>query len=1256
MARRIADFDWSSTPLGPIDQWPQSLRIAVSIVLNSRFPMFVWWGPALINIYNDGYIPMLGKRHPTALGRPARDSWNDIWDVVGAQADLVMNHGQATWNDRVKLVMERHGYWEDTWFTWSYSPILDESGKIGGLFCAVTEETQRVRAEMENKRLASHIEIALDAANLGWWHYDPVTDITVWDERFRRIFGMQDLSGNNREPLGRIHPDDHPRVRAAVEAALNPANPRPYHAEYRICRDDGERWIEAHGEATFTGDNGERRAVSFVGTVADVTARKHAEALPRIILESITDAFFALDADWNFTFLNPQAEQVLERQPGELIGQNIWKVYPGLTGSDFETAYRSTAADRAPRSVTAFYPDHNRWYEVHVYPAPSGISVYFRNVTDRKIAEAALQQSEARARFLVALDDALRPITDPNEISKTASRLLTAFLNADGGSYVEVAPDQDHCSVTVAFTPKSPPLIGDYRVSDFGAEYHATVLANRPYVENDTTRTDLPPDVRARYAAVNFGAFIGAPLFKEGRLAALFVVFTTGPRNWLPQESEIVTLVAGRCWESIERARIALALRDREARAQFFVQLDDALRNLSDPDEISRTAARLLTEFLAAHSACYVEVDADQDHCTVTGEFRPDSSSLIGTYRFSEYGAEYHAAVLANRPFAENDTQRTSLAPEERARYAAIDVGAFIAGPLFKFGRLTAMVCVYSRPARAWTPAEIEVVTLVASRCWESIERARVARALKASEERLSLSIESAELGTFYCPMPLGKINWNAKCKEHFWLPPHAEVDFDLFYSRLHPDDRERTRLAVERTIFHGEPYDIQYRTVSPDGRTRWVRAKGHAYYDEYGAPLRFDGITIDITEAKAAEKRRDQLLDAERAAREEAERVSRMKDEFLATLSHELRTPLNAILGWSQILSRGPIDPEDLRDGLDTIARNARSQAQIIEDLLDMSRIISGKVRLNLQQVSLAGIAEQAIQSVRPSAETKGLHLSSDIQPGATTISGDPGRLQQVVWNLLTNALKFTPRDGDVHLRIRTIGSQVELSVTDTGEGIDPAFLPHVFERFRQADASTTRKHGGLGLGLSIVKQLTELHGGTVTVSSPGKGHGSTFTILLPLATAAAIQPAAEDPSPHAIPISVPDLHLPSLKGIDILVVDDDADARDLMRRLLTEHGAAVTLAESATRALDLLRSRPPSILVSDIGMPGEDGYDLIRKVRALPHHQGGNTPAVALTAFARSEDRQQALRAGFQIHVPKPVDPTELLTVCATLANTPT
>jgi signal transduction histidine kinase/CheY-like chemotaxis protein len=388
--------------------------------------------------------------------------------------------------------------------------------------------------------------------------------------------------------------------------------------------------------------------------------------------------------------------------------------------------------------------------------------------------------------------------------------------------------------------------------------------------------------------------------------------------------------------------------------------------------------------------------------------------------------------------------------------------------------------------------------------------------------------------------------------------------------------------------------------------------------------------------------------VDAERAARAEVERVSLLKDEFLATLSHELRTPLNAILGWSELLlSRADGDAE-YRRGLETVARNARAQAQLIDDLLDMNRIMSGKIRLDVQAVDLAAVVQAALESAGPSAEAKNIRVRTTLDPLAP-VFGDPQRLQQIVWNLMSNAVKFTPKGGKIDVLLRRVNSHVEISVTDSGIGIEPAFLPHLFERFRQADASTTRHHGGLGLGLSIVKQLIELHGGSVRAESGGRGQGATFYIILPLR----VIREGEGGRTHPTTGSHSSISLPagSLTSIKVLVVDDEPDARELIKRLLVEAGATVTIASSVAEALPLVTSERPDVIVSDIGMPDRDGYSFLKAVRAMPANMGGRTPAIALTAFARSEDRTRALLSGFQVHIAKPIEPYELLVTIASL-----
>ena len=400
------------------------------------------------------------------------------------------------------------------------------------------------------------------------------------------------------------------------------------------------------------------------------------------------------------------------------------------------------------------------------------------------------------------------------------------------------------------------------------------------------------------------------------------------------------------------------------------------------------------------------------------------------------------------------------------------------------------------------------------------------------------------------------------------------------------------------------------------------------------------------------AERAVREALEAEQHARGEAERVGRVKDEFLATLSHELRTPLSAIQGWAQMLLHREVAPHVARQGIETIERNARAQTRLIEDLLDMSRIISGKIRLDLQTVELAGVVAAAIEVVRPAAEGKGVRLEKEIE-AVGAITADANRLQQVLWNLLSNAIKFTPRGGSVTVSLRRRGDCVECEVRDTGEGIRPEFLPQVFDRFRQADSSTTRKHGGLGLGLAIVRQLVELHGGSVRAHSEGLEKGSTFTVTLPRGVAeraATGNPEAATPqagSGRASPTGVE-----RLSGLHVLVVEDEPDVRDLLRRLLEDRGAEVSAAASAGEAFEALSERRPDVLVSDIGMPEEDGYSLIRRVRA--HADGiSNVPAVALTAYTRAEDRARAMECGFNAHLSKPVEPAALVAVIAKLAR---
>lgn len=826
MAARVAAFDWSDTPLGPQESWPASLRTAVGICLNNRFAMMIWWGPERINIYNDGYARVLGKRHPDALGKSGPAIWQDVWAEIEAQVDAVFLRGESTWNDRVYLRMERNGVPEDTWHTWSYSPIYDEDGRVAGMLNVVVDNTAEVLAEQVRARET---------------------------EQKRRL-------DQARAELAALRDVERQKLSEMFEAA--PAFMAMLRGPMHVFDMANERYLALV-----------RRQ--------DIIGKPVAEALPEVI-------------DQGFVQLLDEVYQTGRTHVGNEV--------PVMIGPAGETGLR---------------------YVNFVYQAVrgaggsiSGIFVHGFDVTDFVQAREAVRANENRFRNLA---------------------------------------------------------------------------------------------------------------------------------NALPQ---------------------------------------------------------------------------------IVWTARPDGRVDYYNRRWYEY------------------------------------IG-----------------------------------------CDESHEAAA---------------------------------DW---CRH------------------IHPEDLPRLLEVWERCVATGEPYAYEPRLRNGQGEYRHFLVRGLPLRDTDGSIRQWLGTCTDIEERRRYEAEREHLLASERAARSESDRAGRMKDEFLATLSHEIRTPLNAILGWSRIM-RGATEPSDIQQGAEIIERNARAQSQIIDDLLDMSRIISGKVRLTVARVDLGSVVQTAVDAARPTADAKGLHLHSRIEPlDDVTVNGDVSRLHQVLWNLVSNAIKFTPRGGQVLVQVRVdrSGGHVHISVIDTGEGIPADFLPYVFDRFRQADASTTRRHGGLGLGLSIVKQLVELHGGTVRVFSSGAGHGTTFTVSLPM-TATAPQPEEGLDRPRDLTLSHLDglaAKAGSIAGVRVLVIDDEPDARALVKRLLEDRDAVATTAGSALEAMNLIQSHPFDVIVSDIGMPGEDGFSLIRRIRALGSDRGGNTPAIALTAYARTEDRIRAISAGFMAHLAKPVEPVELITMVAGAAG---
>jgi PAS domain S-box-containing protein len=569
----------------------------------------------------------------------------------------------------------------------------------------------------------------------------------------------------------------------------------------------------------------------------------------------------------------------------------------------------------------------------------------------------------------------------------------------------------------------------------------------------------------------------------------------------------------------------------------------------------------------------------------------------------------------------------------------------------------------------------------------ESLEKQRIRQEYAAtleqlheSEERFRLALDAAKLGSWDWNMLTNEVLWCENHERLFGLPPGSFLGtYEGFIACVHPEDRELIAQSITRALETKTDYNQEHRVIWADGSIHWIVAKGNFFDDKAGKPTRMSGVVLDISDRKQRELKLEQ--------------ENRMKDEFLAIVSHELRTPLNAILGWTQLLRTRDFDEETRTRSLEIIARNANQQNQLINDILDTSRLMRGQMQLEKSPVDLANVISNTLNTVELTAQAKSLKLISIFNGSVGQVMGDENRLQQIVWNLLSNAIKFTPPGGRIEIRlsqvedkellaggreqgaisgaisgaggVRITNSQLpithsqlpitnaqcpmpnaQITVSDTGEGITSDFLPYIFERFRQADSKFSHSRNGLGLGLAIVRQLVELHGGTVTAESKGKGQGATFTVRLPLAT---VEPQLNNAPTNKDEVSFNATQL--LGGLQVLAVDDDDDTLELLSMILEEEGAKVTAVSSVKKALQVLETLKPDILISDIGMPDADGYDLIRQIRLNETLNGEMLPAIALTAYGRNEDEKWALAAGFQLYLAKPVEPINLVEAIANL-----
>lgn len=1028
-------------------------------------------------------------------------------------------------------------------------------------------------------------------------------------------------------------------------------------AEYRVRRHDGEyRYMKIRG-VPILNEIGEIR--EWVGMCVDITERKQAEVererllereqVARVeaeaakeqitkILSSITDGFLAFDREWRFTYLNQEGSQTLGRPLAELLGKNLWEEFPELADSSFGQLYQRAVALGVPLELEDYYPPFNAWFLVRAYPSAAGLSLYFCNINARKQAEAAMRESEARFRLLAenstdiisrhTVDGRLLYISpacytvlgyQPEELIGHLSREL---VHPD--DLAEIAhkyPVNADLPDTYTITHRARHKDGDY----IWLESIVRAIRNpqtREILEIQTSSRDITKrkqvEDRQRFLAQASG-ILASSLDYETILAALARLVVPEIADWC-----VVDIIGDN--QSIRRVAAAHA---EPAKQELVEQLQNYPPDLTQPEgiaEVLRSGKSQITHYIADEQMQAATHNAD--HLKVLQELAPKSGMTVPLI---VRGRVLGAMTLTSSSGRRYDTNSLMLAEAMAGRAAiAVDNARLYAEAQrsqSRTARLQAITAALSESLTSIQVAEVIVDQGMAALGASSALVALVTKSGTDLEIIRAVGYQQEQIDTWRqfsinAPVPLAEA---VRTGEPVWQEPTA------------------TRVARYSNLAQiYAQYDYGAWISIPlmlEGRAVGGMSLAFAETQEFSQDDHTFILSLAQQCAQALERAR--LYEAEQTAREAAETANRIKDEFLAVLSHELRSPLNPILGWSKLLQTKKLDEKTIPVALKTIERNAKLQAQLIEDLLDISRILQGKLSLNICPVDLISVISGAMETVRLSAEAKSIEIHTILEPNIGQVLGDSSRLQQIVWNLLSNAVKFTPGGGRVEIRLQQIGTQAEITVSDTGKGIDPDFLPYVFDYFRQENSSTTRKFGGLGLGLAIVRHLVELHGGTVQVQSQGEDQGATFTVRLPL-----IQNILENKQDTKESETTADLN-----NVKILIVDDDADTREFIAFLLEQYGANVTAVASANEALAALTESVPDVLLSDIGMPEMDGCMLIRQVRNLPPEQGGQIRAIALTAYAGQINEKQILAAGFHKHIAKPVEPAELVEAIASL-----
>ena len=1207
MAALMRTHNWAQI-LDPVKTWSPSLRTTLNILLTARHPMLLFWGEELIQFYNDGYLPILGAKHPQALGQKGKDCWQD-WHLTEPQIDAVMVRGESAWYENRLLPINRHGTLEEAYWTCSYSPVF-EDGAVKGALVICTETTSQVIGERRSQTLQALTLRTAEAKTAESVYRLAIEAIAKNDADipFALLYRLTNKQAQLAATAG-IEPGtvaSPKRVNLGGEADIwKLAQVRQTEAvvidnlSTRIGTLPGGAWSESPSTAIALPiiksgqeqDLGgvlvvgisprqafDERYQGFVEAVASqiasaiakaeayeadcqpiAAALRESEERFRQMAESIPSVFWLFDLQaQQHLYVSPAYEEIWGRSHESSADLSSW--FDTIHSEDRERIRTALARCLANGTQDEEYrvvrPDGSiRWVRDRGFVVRDAEGQPYRlvgvaeDITDRKQAELAQQESERRFRRLVE-----------------SNMFGVMFGNCFGQLYYA-----NDCLLN---------LIG----------YSSEELYSAQVRWDQLTPPEFAPlDAQAVQQLMEKG--VCTPYEKEYR-------HKDGRR--IP-----ILIGAARLDESDENQEIVAFVLDltqlkqvTEERDRFFnLSLDMlAIGNLDGyftqvnpawEKTLGWTATELTTQpyldFVHPDDRAATLAEAQKlARSQETVGFENRYRTKDGSYRWFSWSVSAFSNQNALYAVARDVTERKQAEIKLQQLAALVDNSVDFIG-----------LATPDSQALYLNPAGCRLVGL------ESLEAALDTEVLD-----YFLPEDRAYVQEAIFPILI---------REGFW---QGEVRFRHFQTGA--------AIPVEYSAFT---------VVDPQT-------------DEI---IGLASVTRDIRERVALEAERDRILQREQAAREAAERANRIKDEFLAVLSHELRSPLNPILGWAQLLRSRKFDEDATNRALETIERNAQIQTQLIDDLLDVSRILRGKLSLNIHSCDLKTIIEAAIETVRLAAQAKTIEIHTWLDPNAGQVQGDSGRLQQVLWNLLTNAVKFTAPGGRVEIRLERVFDKAQIRISDTGKGIDPEFMPYIFEGFRQEDYTITRKYGGLGLGLSIVRHLVELHGGTVHAASPGEDKGATFVVQLPANSNTILSQSGTSLDLSWQGQATQQDAGGTLSGVQILAVDDDADMRELLGFTLAQAGAKVTVVATAPEVLEALETSYPDLLISDLAMPGMDGYELIRQVRM----SNPEIPAIALSAYARKLNQQQALDAGFQHHIAKPIQPDKLIAAISALLS---